>query len=59
MSEEVRLVCFGVHKDAATLERVLDPAIFKGLVISDDAAVYANFTNAQKCWAICFAKRSS
>src|SRR5208283_4888205 len=27
------------------------PATFAGLVCSDDAAVYANFTKAQKCWA--------
>jgi transposase len=51
VSEQARLLLFGVHKDAATLEEVLDPATFGGLVISDDAAVYANFTNAQKCWA--------
>ena len=51
LSEKVRLLFFGVHKDAATLEQILDPATFAGIVISDDAAVYANFTNAQKCWA--------
>jgi hypothetical protein len=51
LSEKARLVSFGVHKDAATLEQILDPASFKGLVISDDAAVYANFSQAQKCWA--------
>ena len=31
--------------------RILDPATFLGIVISDDAAVYANFTQSQKCWA--------
>jgi transposase len=51
VSEQARLLLFGVHKDAATLENVLDPATFGGLVISDDAAVYANFTKSQKCWA--------
>jgi hypothetical protein len=51
LSEKVRLLFFGVHKDAATLEQILDPATFAGIVISDDAAVYANFTNSQKCWA--------
>jgi len=51
LSEKVRLLFFGVHKDAATLKAILDPAAFAGLVVSDDAAVYANFTNAQKCWA--------
>ncbi len=51
LSEKARLVFFGVHKDAATLEQILDPATFAGIVISDDAAVYANFTQSQKCWA--------
>jgi transposase len=51
LSEKARVVLFGVHKDAATLEHLLDPKTFTGLVISDDAAVYANFSQAQKCWA--------
>jgi hypothetical protein len=51
LSEKARLLFFGVHKDADTLQKILDPATFAGLVISDDAAIYANFTQAQKCWA--------
>jgi transposase len=51
LSEKVRLLFFGVHKDAETLQAILDPATFKGIVVSDDAAVYANFTHSQKCWA--------
>jgi transposase len=51
LSEKARLLLFGVHKDAATLAALLDPATFAGLVISDDAAVYGHFTHAQKCWA--------
>ena len=51
LSEKARVIFFGVHKDADTLEQILDPATFAGTVISDDAAVYANFTQAQKCWA--------
>jgi hypothetical protein len=51
LSEHVRVLFFGVHKDADTLEKILDPATFAGVVISDDAAVYANFTQSQKCWA--------
>jgi transposase len=51
VSEKARLLLFGVHKDAATLEKVLDPATFDGILISDDYAVYANFTKSQKCWA--------
>jgi transposase len=51
LSEKARLLLFGVHKDAATLQTLLDPATFAGIVISDDAAVYGHFTQAQKCWA--------
>src|SRR5271166_3862668 len=51
LSEKVRVLFFGVHKDAETLRQILDPATFAGIVISDDAAVYATFTQAQKCWA--------
>jgi hypothetical protein len=51
LSEKARILLFGVHKDAATLQQLLDPETFAGLVISDDAAVYANFSAAQKCWA--------
>jgi transposase len=51
LSEKARILLFGVHKDATTLQKLLDPETFAGLVISDDAAVYANFSAAQKCWA--------
>ena len=51
LSEKARVVFFGVHKDADTLQQILDPATFADIVISDDAAVYAHFTAAQKCWA--------
>jgi transposase len=51
LSEQARVVLFGVHKDGATLEKMLDPASFAGIVISDDAAVYGNFSASQKCWA--------
>jgi transposase len=51
LSEKARVLLFGVHKDAETLKALLDPATFGGLLFSDDAAVYANFSTAQKCWA--------
>jgi len=51
LSEKARVLFFGVHKDAKTLEQILAPATFMGIVISDDAAVYLNFTQSQKCWA--------
>jgi hypothetical protein len=51
LSEKARLLFFGVHKDGETLRRILDPETFAGLLISDDAAAYANFSQMQKCWA--------
>jgi hypothetical protein len=51
LSEQARVLFFGVHKDADTLQAILDPATFAGLVVSDDAAVYGHFSRAQKCWA--------
>jgi hypothetical protein len=51
LSEKARVLFYGVHKDAATLKEILDPATFRGTVFSDDAAVYGHFTHAQKCWA--------
>jgi transposase len=51
LSEKARILLFGVNKDAETLTMFLDPETFEGLVFSDDAAVYANFTESQKCWA--------
>jgi transposase len=51
LSEKARVLLFGVHKDADTLKKLLDPETFAGIVISDHAAVYENFTAAQKCWA--------
>jgi transposase len=42
---------FGVHKDAQTLKAILNRETFSGVLVSDDAAVYQNFTKAQKCWA--------
>jgi transposase len=51
LSEKARVLFFGVHKDADTLKEILDPQTFAGLLISDDYAVYAHFTQAQKCWA--------
>jgi transposase len=51
LSEKARVLFFGVHKDAETLKQILDPQTFAGLVLSDDAAVYATFSQGQKCWA--------
>ena len=49
LSEKARIVLHGVHKDGSTLETILDPKTFGGLVNSDDAAVYGRFSKTQKC----------
>jgi len=47
-----RVFLFGCHKDAKTLDAMLPEEIFKGVGVSDDAAVYRRrFSWAQKCWA--------
>jgi transposase len=51
LSEQARVLLFGVNKDADTLKRILDSDTFKGILFSDDYAVYAHFTQMQKCWA--------
>ena len=51
LSEQSRELLFGGHKDAQTLRALLDPATSAGIVVSDGAAVYAQFSKSQKCWA--------
>src|SRR6202521_1314109 len=51
LSEKARVLLFGVPKDAETLKKILDPASFAGIVISDHASVYDSFSATQKCWA--------
>jgi hypothetical protein len=51
LSEQSRVILFGVNKDAKTLATVLDPASYKGTIVSDNAAVYGRFSKSQKCWA--------
>jgi transposase len=51
VTEQLRLLRFGCHKDGATLESILPPAQFHGILVSDDAAVYQRYAHAQKCWA--------
>ena len=47
-----RVFLFGCHKDAATLDTMLPPEVFRGIGVSDAAAVYrGRFDCAQKCWA--------
>ena len=51
LSENVRLLFFGVGKDRQTLNAILSPERFRGLLISDDARVYDRFEHLQRCWA--------
>jgi len=51
-SQSQRIFLFGCHKDDATLDTILPPDVFKGIGLSDNAAVYSGrFQRGQKCWA--------
>jgi transposase len=45
------VMLFGCSKDRQTLESILPPEIFDGVLVSDDAAVYREGYRGQKCWA--------
>ncbi len=51
LSEKARVLVFGCRKDSDTLAQILSKDDFNGVLVSDDAAVYRGFSNAQKCWA--------
>lgn len=51
LTDKLTVLFYGVHKDGATLARILDKETFAGVLISDDAAVYQDFNKSQKCWA--------
>lgn len=51
LNKHVTVAFYGVHKDAQTLAAIIDKEVFQGTLVSDDAAVYQNFSEAQKCWA--------
>lgn len=51
LNEQVTVAFYGVHKDGQTLACIIDKEVFKGTLVSDDAAVYQGFDEAQKCWA--------
>lgn len=51
ITESARVLLHGVHKDASTLEAIVNPTLFGGVAISDHASVYGRFTKMQKCWA--------
>lgn len=45
------VMLFGCRKDRQTLESILPPEVFEGVLVSDDAAVYQEGYCGQKCWA--------
>ena len=47
----VTVAFYGVRKDGQTLASIRNKELFKGTLVSDDAAVYQGFSEAQKCWA--------
>lgn len=51
LSETVRVILFGVNKNADVLHTMLPKEVFSGVLVSDNAAVYQGFASAQKCWA--------
>ncbi len=51
LSVHSRITVFGCRKDGETLAVLLKKEDFKGILVSDDAAVYQGFNLAQKCWA--------
>ena len=51
LNDKLTVLFYGVHKDNSTLSEILDKETFDGVLVSDNAAVYKNFNQAQKCWA--------
>lgn len=51
LTDKITVMFYGVHKDGDTLQQILDKEEFDGVIVSDDAAIYQNFSKAQKCWA--------
>ncbi len=45
------VMLFGCRKDRNTLESILPPDSFQGTLVSDDASVYQQGYQSQKCWA--------
>jgi transposase len=51
LNEKLTVLFYGVHKDGDTLAQILNKETFAGVLVSDDAAVYQDFDQSQKCWA--------
>lgn len=51
LSDTARVLVFGCRKDGETLATLLSKEDFRGILVTDNAAVYQGFNHAQKCWA--------
>ena len=51
LNDKLTVLFYGVHKDGASLQQILNKEVFAGILVSDDAAVYQGFSQSQKCWA--------
>jgi hypothetical protein len=45
------VLLYGCEKGRATLDRMLPPNVFRGVLVSDDHATYQGLSRMQKCWA--------
>jgi len=40
LTEQLTVMFHGVHKDGATLQKIIDKTVFNGVLVSDNAAIY-------------------
>lgn len=50
-SPDHTVLLYGCEKGRATLDRMLPPGVFRGVLVSDDHATYQGLSRMQKCWA--------
>lgn len=50
-SPDHTVLLYGCPKGKATLEKILPPGIFRGVLVSDDHSSYQGLSKMQKCWA--------
>lgn len=51
LNDQLTVMFYGVHKNAATLKQIIDKRHFDGTMVTDNASVYQGFSRSQKCWA--------
>ena len=50
-SPDHTVLLYGCPKGGETLEKVLPPDVFRGVLVSDDHSSYQGLSRMQKCWA--------